>query len=74
MVAGQRFGGDFHAAAANGPFELRERFAQRVAFQPGADFVLDSLRLGGIQKGQTIGAERIENNDAWHGMIGRFGW
>ena len=63
-IAFERVGRDLHAAAADRAVELRQRLAQRIALEPGADFVLDARR--GLQHVEAFLGERVENNDAGH--------
>ena len=43
MIAGEGFSRNLYTAAADGAFELGQRFAQPVAFETGANLVLDTL-------------------------------
>ena len=63
-IAFERVGRDLHAAAADRAVELRERFAERVALEAGADLVLNARR--GRQHVEAFLSERVENNDAGH--------
>ena len=64
-VAFERLGRDLHAAAADRAVELGQRFAQGVALEAGADFVLDAGR--GREQVEAFLSERVENDDAGHG-------
>ena len=63
-VAFEHLGRELHAAAADGPVELRQRGLQVVALESGADFVRDPL--GGLEQVEPLLGEVVENNDAGH--------
>ena len=67
VVAFQGLGGDFDAAAADGAVELGQGRAEGVAFQAGADFVLDARGFG--QQIEPFLGQRVENDNFGHGSV-----
>jgi hypothetical protein len=71
MVPRQRFAGDSHAAAADGPVEFGQSRFERITFQAGADLVLDARC--GSEHFEAFFGDGVEDEDAGHGGGAR-GW
>ena len=71
LVAGQGFGGDFHAAAADGPVGLEQGLAQFFAFEPGANDHFDVS--GRLQQVEPVLGQVVQYDDSRHGFFERVG-
>ncbi len=63
LVAFERLGRDFDAAAENGAIELGERRPQGVALESGAHFEFDAR---GVEHRQAFGGDGVENDNSGH--------
>ena len=61
----ERFGGDLHAAAADGPVGLQQGLSQVLALQAGADDDFDVS--GRLQQIQAVFGQVVQNDDRGHG-------
>ena len=48
------------------PSNSASALAKGVALEAGANFIFDPLRLGGVEQSRAVGAECVEDDDAWH--------